>query len=464
MATTDYSSVDRGLPSSMDAERSVLGAILHDNLAYFQASELLRADDLSIDSHRRIYARIIEMMEANRSVDIITLSEELRTQQQLEAVGGVAYLASLTEGVPSRPNVEHYVKIIKDKALLRGLIGLSQLSISRALEQSEGVENILGEAEQGLMRLSEDSVQTGFLDVKQIVQEKFGSIDALVNQGNGVAGLDMHYSDLNSKLNGLQPADLIIIAARPSMGKTAFAMNIAENVAVLGGKTVAIFSLEMSAESLLRRMVCSHARVDSQRMRTGFLDRADRQRVMEAVGRLMETKLFIDDTPGISLLQMRAKSRRLKQSQGSLDLIIVDYLQLMSSDVIGSKRYENRTQEVSAISRGLKLLAKELHVPVIALSQLSRAPEVRTNDHRPQLSDLRESGSIEQDADVVCFIFRPEVYEKEEIKKEEFEGKAEIIIAKQRNGPIGTVHMVFLNKYTRFDQAQMGGDHFDSGE
>jgi replicative DNA helicase len=448
----------------MDAERSILGAILLDNNCYFQASQKLRADDLSIDSHRRIYARVIEMMEANRSVDIITLSEELRTQQQLEAVGGVAYLASLTDGVPPRPNIEHYVKIVKDKALLRGLINLSNVSISRALEQSEAVESILGEAEQGLMRLSEDAISTGFVDVNQIVQDKFGSIDALVNKGHGVSGLSTHYSDLDEKLNGLQPSDLIIVAARPSMGKTAFAMNIAENAAVLGGKTVAIFSLEMSAESLLQRMVCSHARVDSHRMRTGFLDRADRQRVMESVGQLMETKLFIDDTPGISLLQMRAKARRLKQSQGSLDLIIIDYLQLMSSDVIGNKRYENRNQEVSAISRGLKLLAKEMHVPVIALSQLSRAPEARTGDHKPQLSDLRESGSIEQDADVVCFIFRPEVYEKDDTKKAELEGQAQIVIAKQRNGPTGTVHMVFLKKFTRFDQALGGGEAFDSGE
>ncbi len=447
----------------MDAERSILGAILLDNNAYFQASQKLRADDLSVDSHRRIFARIIEMMEANRSVDIITLSEELRTQQQLEAVGGVAYLASLTDGVPPRPNIEHYVKIVKDKSLLRGLINLSNLSISRALEQSEAVESILGEAEQGLMKLSEDAIQTGFVDVNQIVQEKFGSIDALVNRGHGVSGLSTHYADLDEKLNGLQPSDLIIVAARPSMGKTAFAMNIAENAAVMGGKTVAIFSLEMSAESLLQRMVCSHARVDSHRMRTGFLDRGDRQRVMEAVGRLMETKLFIDDTPGISLLQMRAKARRLKQSVGSLDLVVVDYLQLMSSDVIGNKRYENRNQEVSAISRGLKLLAKELHVPVVALSQLSRAPEARTGDHKPQLSDLRESGSIEQDADVVAFIFRPEVYEKDDSKKAELDGQAQIIIAKQRNGPTGTVHMVFLKKFTRFEQA-MGGDNFEAGE
>jgi len=447
----------------MDAERSILGAILLDNNAYFQASQKLRPDDLSIDSHRRIYARVIEMMEANRAVDIITLSEELRTQQQLEAVGGVAYLASLTDGVPPRPNIEHYVKIVKDKALLRGLINLSNVSISRALEQSEAVESILGEAEQGLMKLSEDAIQTGFVDVNQIVNEKFGSIDALVNKGHGVSGLSTGYDDLDEKLNGLQPADLIIVAARPSMGKTAFAMNIAENAAALGGKTVAIFSLEMSAESLLQRMVCSHARVDSHRMRTGFLDRADRQRVMESVGQLMETKLFIDDTPGISLLQMRAKARRLKQAQGALDLIVVDYLQLMSSDVIGNKRYENRNQEVSAISRGLKLLAKEMHVPVVALSQLSRAPEARTGDHKPQLSDLRESGSIEQDADVVCFIFRPEVYEKDDAKKAELEGQAQIVIAKQRNGPTGTVHMVFLKKFTRFEQAA-GGDTFDSGE
>src|SRR5579871_3693995 len=442
----------------MDAERSILGAILLDNNSYFQASQKLRADDLSIDSHRRIYARVIEMMEANRSVDIITLSEELRTQQQLEAVGGVAYLASLTDGVPPRPNIEHYVKIVKDKALLRGLINLSNVSISRALEQSEAVESILGEAEQGLMRLSEDAISTGFVDVNQIVQEKFGSIDALVNRGHGVSGLSTHYPDLDEKLNGLQPSDLIIIAARPSMGKTAFAMNIAENAAVLDGKVVGVFSLEMSKEALLLRMLASRARVDSQKLRKGFLGREEIGKLTRALEELSETHLWIDDTPGISVSEMRAKARRLKQQEKRLDLLVVDYLQLMSAVPIGGKRFENRTQEVSAISRGLKALAKELRVPVVALSQLSRAPESRSGSEkaRPQLSDLRESGSIEQDADVVAFIYRAEVYDKD---NPDVEGRAKIIVAKQRNGPTGDIELAFLKPFTRFDDLASDVDY-----
>jgi len=452
MAITEYS-LERGLPASIDAERTILGAILLDNDAFWHASESLRPDHLSLDSHRRIYARITEMLEQNRAVDIITLCEELRQQQQLEAVGGVAYVASLTDGVPTRSSILNHVKIVKDKALLRGLINLSNRSIARAYEQSEGVETILGETEKGLVELSGDAVRVAFADVKTIVEQDFKSIDALVNQGHEITGLRSYFADLDSLTNGLQKADLVIIAGRPSMGKTAFAMNVAENAAVNDRKVVAIFSLEMSRQSLLQRMVCSHARVDSQAMRTGFLSREDRQKVMESVGELMEAPLYIDDTPGISVLEMRAKSRRLQQSKG-LDLIVVDYLQLMSAAPMGgtgNKRYENRTQEVSAISRGLKLLAKEIGVPLVALSQLSRAPESRTGDHKPQLSDLRESGSIEQDADVVGFIYRPEVYEKDENKKRELEGIAQLIVAKQRNGPTGVVPLAFIRKSTRFE-------------
>jgi len=461
MATTDYS-LDRGLPSSMDAERSILGAILLDNAAYYDASESLRADEFSLDSHRRIFARISEMMEASRAVDIITLSEELRTQQHLEAVGGVAYLASLTDGIPPRANIHHYVKIVKDKALLRGLINLSNNAIARALEQSEPVEAILGEAESGLMRLSEDAVDTGFMTVEEIVKQH-NIIQRLTNQTAGITGLATHFTDLDDMTSGLQKGDLIIIAGRPSMGKTSFVMNVAENAGVKDSKVIAIFSLEMSRESLLLRMLCSHAKVDSHNMRNGFLNRDELNKLSNAVGTLMEAPLYIDDTPGISVMEMRAKCRRLKQQAGRLDLIIVDYLQLMSSNPVGAgtKKFENRTQEVSAMSRGLKLLAKEMSAPLIALSQLSRAPESRTGDHKPQLSDLRESGSIEQDADVVGFIFRPEVYEKDESKKMELEGEAELIIAKQRNGPTGTVKMAFIKKCTRFEsRAFEGGGEF----
>ncbi|HWR15665.1 MAG TPA: replicative DNA helicase [Terriglobales bacterium] len=451
MATTDYS-IERGLPSSMDAERSILGSILLDNAAYYQASETLRAEEFSLDSHRRIFARVSEMMESSRPVDIITLSEELRQQQQLEAVGGVAYLASLTDGVPPRANIQHYVRIVKDKALLRGLINLSNQSISRAIEQSEPVEAILNDVEQGLIGLSEDARDTGFFSISDIVTEH-NIVQRITNQTAGITGLRTHYDDLDEMTSGLQKGDLIIVAARPSMGKTSFVMNIAENAGVRDKAVVAVFSLEMSRESLLMRMLCSYARVDSHHLRTGFLNRDEISKLSNAVGELMEAPIFIDDTPGISVMEMRAKCRRLKQEHGGrLDLIVVDYLQLMSSGPAGGgRKYANRTEEVSAMSRGLKLLAKEMHAPLVALSQLSRAPESRTGAHQPQLSDLRESGSIEQDADVVGFIYRPEVYERDESKKEELKGQAELIVAKQRNGPVGTVKLAFLHKYTRFE-------------
>jgi replicative DNA helicase len=450
MAATDYS-LDRGLPSSMDAERSILGAILLDNAAYFDVSGTLRVDEFSLDSHKRIFARISDMMEVARGVDIITLSEELRTQQQLESIGGVSYLASLTDGIPPRANIGHYVKIVKDKATLRGLINLSNHAIARALEQSEPVETVVGETESALLSLSEDLVNLGFMDIREIV-EKHNIIGRLGNQNAGITGLATHYGDFDEMTSGLQRGDLVIIAGRPSMGKTAFAMNLAENAAVRDGKVSAIFSLEMSRESLLMRMLCSHGRVDSHNLRNGFLNRDELNKLSNAVGTLMEAPLFIDDTPAVSVMEMRAKCRRLKQKAGRLDLVIVDYLQLMSSNAgQQTRKYENRTQEVSAISRGLKLLAKEVDAPLIALSQLSRAPESRSGDHRPQLSDLRESGSIEQDADVVGFIYRPEVYEKDATRKMELEGEAELIVAKQRNGPTGTVKLAFLKKCTRFE-------------
>ncbi len=449
MATTDYTIST--LPANVEAERSILGAIMLDNLAFNQAAEHLKPDDFSLDSHRRIYSRMVDLAESSRPIDIITLVEELDRNKELQSVGDAGYVSSLLDGVPDRPSIEHYVKIVRDKALLRGLIHTANTAIARAAEQSDLAEDILNDTEAAIFGLSEKRIGRGFLGITEIVRDSFGSIDALLQRGQRITGLATHYTDLDEMTSGLQKSDLVILAARPSMGKTAFVMNIAENAAIEDKKVVGIFSLEMSREALLLRLLCSRARVDSHKMRTGSLWRDDMNKVSHAMEELASSPIFIDDTPGVSLSEMRAKARRLKQSQGTLDLIIVDYLQLMSG---GAKRFENRTQEVSSISRGLKALAKEMQVPVIALSQLSRAPESRGGDHRPQLADLRESGSIEQDADLVMFIFREEVYKQDD---PDLQGRAEIIIAKQRNGPIGRVHMAFIKNSTRFESLAEGG-------
>ncbi len=450
MATIDYN-LAHALPANVEAERSILGAILLDNLAYNQAAEHLKPEDFSLDSHRRIYSRMIDLAESSRPIDMITLVEELDRTKELEPIGDVGYISGLVDGVPDRPSIEHYIKIVRDKALLRGLIHTANAAIARAAEQSDPAEEILNEAEAAIFQLSEKRIGRGFLGVQEIVKESFGSVDALLQRGQRITGLETHYADLDEMTSGFQKSDLIILAARPSMGKTAFALNIAENAAIDDQKVVGVFSLEMSREALLLRLLCSRAKVDSHKMRTGSLWREDMSKVVHAMEDLAHAPIFIDDTPGIALSEMRAKARRLMQSQGRLDLLVVDYLQLMSG---GSRRYENRTQEVSAISRGLKALAKELTVPVIALSQLSRAPESRGGDHRPQLADLRESGSIEQDADVVAFIFREEVYKQDD---PDLEGKAELIIAKQRNGPTGKVKLAFLKNSTRFESLLEGG-------
>jgi replicative DNA helicase len=450
LATTDYIST-QSLPANVEAERSILGAILLDNLSFNQAAEHLKPEDFLLDSHRRIYSRMVDLAESSRAIDLITLAEELDRHGESEAIGGVAYISGLLDGVPDRPSIEHYIKIVRDKALLRGLIHTATAAIARASEQSDFAEDILNDTEAQIFQLSEKRIGRGFMRVQEIVKESFGSTDALLQRGRRITGLETHYADLDEKTSGFQKSDLIIIAARPSMGKTSFAMNIAENVAIEDQKTVAVFSLEMSKEALLQRMLCSVARVDAHKFRTGSLWQDDMRKIVQALENLTQAPIFIDDTPGITVSEMRAKSRRLLQSHGSLDLIVVDYLQLMSG---GGKRYENRTQEVSAISRGLKALAKELAVPVVALSQLSRAPESRgAGDHRPQLADLRESGSIEQDADLVAFIFREEVYKPDD---PELDGVAELIIRKQRNGPTGTVKMAFLKSSTRFESLADG--------
>jgi replicative DNA helicase len=454
LATSDYTVST--LPASVEAERSILGAILLDNFAYNQAAEHLRTEDFSLDSHRRIYARMVDLAESSRPIDRITLIEELERHKDLQAVGDVGYVASLTDGVPERPSIEHYVKIVRDKALLRGLISASNTAIARASEQADLAEDVLSDAEAAIFQLSEKRIGRGFMGVQEIVRESFGSVDALLQRGQRITGLATHYSALDELTSGLQRSDLVIIAARPSMGKTAFAMNIAENAAIDDQQVVGVFSLEMSREALVQRLLCSQARVDSHKFRTGTFFTDDSRKIVRAMEQLAHAPLFIDDTPGIALSEMRAKARRLKQAQGGrLDLLIVDYLQLMSG---GGKRFENRTQEVSAISRGLKALAKELTVPVVALSQLSRAPESRGGDHRPQLADLRESGSIEQDADLVMFIFREEVYKPDD---PEVQGRADIIIAKQRNGPTGKIRLAFLKPCTRFETMAEGSPELE---
>jgi replicative DNA helicase len=453
----------QGRPESVQAEVTILGAMLLESLAILDATQKLKVDDFSLDSHRKIYGSMLHLQEIGHALDLITVSEELRKRKEIEAVGGLAYLASLTEGLPRNLSVENYVSIVKDKSLLRQLMEVCDAGLTQAADQSQGAIQVLNDVEQRLMEISDAAISGSFSDIKTIVASSFGTIDGLYEQGREITGLKTHYGEFDRMTSGLQDSELIIIAARPSMGKTALAINIAQNSAVKDGKVVAVFSLEMSKESLLRRMLASEALVNSRNIQQGFLGRDDKSKLVNALGRLTESKMFIDDTPGITLAEMRAKVRRLRQQEKALDLIVIDYLQLMtaSSTGPGAKRYENRTQEVSAISRGLKALAKEMRVPVIALSQLSRGSEQRTGDKKPLLSDLRESGSIEQDADVVAFIHRESYYKKDENGDEDpdAKGKAEIIIAKQRNGPTGSVHLAWMADFTRFENL----DHSHGG-
>ena len=447
-----------GLPSSIQTEVTVLGAMLLDAVAITDATAKLRPEDFALDSHQRVYRVMVELLALGHAVDLITVMDALTKRRELDAIGGAAYLAFLTEGIPRNPNIESYVRIVKDKSLLRQLLGIFNEGMAAAADQTEDATKVLNDVEVRLAEVADSAIQRGFSNIPEIVASSFGSIDALYEQGREVTGLATHYIEFDKMTSGLQNSELIIIAARPSMGKTAWAINIAQNCAVKDGKVVAVFSLEMSKESLLRRMLASEAMVGSRKLQTGFIPREDKGKLIAALDRLMNSKMFIDDTPGITLAEMRAKARRLRQQEGALDLIVIDYLQLMTGSAGTSKaKFENRTQEVSSISRGLKALAKELGVPVIALSQLSRGSEQRTGDKKPLLSDLRESGSIEQDADVVAFIHREEYYDRE---NEDVKGKAEIIIAKQRNGPTGSVQLAYLNDFTRFENLDMshGGD------
>jgi replicative DNA helicase len=436
--------LERKLPHNLEAERSVLGAILLDNQAFHPAIEVVDSADFFLDSHRRIFSRMIALSEENRAIDLITLHEELERAGELEAAGGSAYVSTLVDGVPRVSNVDHYARIVKQKALLRNLINASNNIINQAFEGQEEADEVLDQAEGAIFSLAEERIKVGLLPLRDIARTL--DLDALFERRQHITGLETSFTDFDNLTSGLQPAELIIIAGRPGMGKTALSLNIAQHAAAQLEKPVAVFSLEMAREALLHRMLCAEARVDSHKFRSGFLNREEMRRLTQALGRLAAAPLYIDDSPGLNVLELRAKCRRLQAERG-LALIVVDYMQLMS----GRGRFENRNQEISSISRGLKALAKEIRVPVIAVSQLSRAPEQRGGDHRPQLSDLRESGSIEQDADVVAFIFRPEVYRDPDTVSEEDRGRAELIIAKQRNGPTGKVNLAFLREFTRFE-------------
>jgi replicative DNA helicase len=433
---------DRTLPHNLEAERSVLGAILIQNEAFNHAAEVIEGRDFFRDAHRRIFDKMVVLSERGDAIDLVTLKEELGKAGELEEVGGPAYITALVDGLPRATNVEYYARIVKEKSTLRDLIYSANKILSNAYAADQEANVVLDEAEQAIFAIAEDRVRAGFVSMRELAHASFETIEQAVSRKQLITGVPTGFVDLDEMTSGLQPGDLVIIAARPSMGKTALVLNIAQHVGTRTDKTVGFFSLEMSKEQLFLRMLTSEAGIDGHRLRTGFIGENDWGKLSHALGTLSEARIYIDDTPGIGVLEMRAKSRRL-MLEHSLDLLIVDYIQLMQ----GRGRFENRTLELGAISRGLKGLAKELSVPIVALSQLSRAPESRS-DHRPMLSDLRESGALEQDADVVALLFRPEMYP--DVKEEE-RGTAELYVAKQRNGPTGLVRLAFLKEFTRFE-------------
>jgi len=442
---------ERTLPHNLEAEKSVLGAVLVNNEAFNHAAELIDARDFFRDAHRRIFDKMIILSERGDAIDLVTLKEELARVGELESVGGPAYVASLADGVPRSANVEHYARIVKEKATLRNLIFSANKILANAYQAEDDPDTILDGAEKAIFEIAQDRARSGFTPLKDLVHTSFATIEKLQQHKGMVTGVPTGFVDLDEMTSGLQPSDLVLVAARPSMGKTSFVLNIAQHVGINTGLTVGFFSLEMSKEQLFMRMLTGEARIDAHRFRSGYLNEKDYGRLSHALGTLAEARVYIDDTASIGVLEMRAKARRL-QSEHSLDLLIIDYIQLMQ----GRGRFESRQAELASISRSLKGLAKELHVPVVALSQLSRAPETRS-DHRPQLSDLRESGALEQDADVVMFIYRDEQYRDADGQpNQDTEGVAEIIIGKQRNGPVGTVKLAFIKEHTRFENLAQG--------
>ena len=432
---------DRPLPHNLEAERSVLGAILIHNDAFNTAAEVIDARDFFRDAHRRIFEKMVQLSERGNAIDFVTLKEELSRSGELDEVGGPAYIAALVDGLPHATNIEYYARIVREKATLRNLIFSANKILANAYEAEQEPNQILDEAEQSIFAIAEDRVRAGFVSMRALAHASFETIERAHERKQLITGVPSGFADLDELTAGFQPGDLVIIAARPSVGKTALALNVAQHVGTKTERTVGIFSLEMSKEQLFLRMLTSEARIDSHRLRTGFLVESDWGRLSHALGTLSEAKIYIDDTPGVGVLEMRAKSRRLAAEHG-LDMLVVDYIQLMQ----GRGRFENRTLELASISRSLKGLAKELNVPVVVISQLSRAPESRS-DHRPMLSDLRESGALEQDADVVVLLFRPDQYP--DVKPED-ENIAELNVAKQRNGPTGVIRLAFLKQETRF--------------
>jgi replicative DNA helicase len=435
---------ERSLPHNLEAERSVLGAVLIRNDTINHATEVIDAHDFFREAHRVIFDTMIALNERGQAIDLVTLKDELARINQLEQVGGPAYVASLVDGVPRATNVEHYARIIKEKSTLRSLIYAAGKILSSAYAAEQEPDLLLDESERAIFEIADSRIRTGFVPLRDLVHDSFDTIEKLQEHKGLVTGVPTGFTDLDERTSGFQPSDLVIVAARPSMGKTSFTLNIAQHVGTKTDKTVGFFSLEMSKEQLFMRMLTSEARIDAHRLRGGFLNDKDYGKLSTALGTLGDARVFIDDSASIGVLEMRAKARRLKAEHG-LDLLIVDYVQLMQ----GRGRFDNRQQELASISRSLKGLAKELRIPIVALSQLSRAPDARA-DHRPQLSDLRESGALEQDADVVLFIYREDQYEP----KEETEGVAEIIIGKQRNGPTGTVKLAFVKEFTKFENLE----------
>jgi replicative DNA helicase len=435
--------LEKPLPSSPDSERVILGAILLDNQLISQAIEYLSKDDFYSPLHRRIFNAMMSLFERSERIDPILIGEELKKDGSIDLIGGIAAITNLTYGLPHFSDILDYARIVKSKATVRNLIKVCNQITSEALAEEEEAEIILDHAEQMIFALADERTRQGFAHVKPIAETVLAKVQEYARrETHALTGLATGFRELDQMTSGLQKTDLIIVAARPSMGKTALCLTLAQNAAILEKAVVAVFSLEMSKEQLVMRMLSSEARVDAHRFRTGYLTRDEWGRLAQSIGTLSEAKIFIDDTPGISVMEMRAKTRRLVAEQKKLDLVVVDYMQLMS----GSRRTESRQQEVSQISRELKGLAKELDVPVVALSQLSRAPEAR-NPPKPLMSDLRESGSIEQDADVVAFIYREEYYKQ----SDENAGIAEILISKQRNGPTGSIKLAFLKEFTRFE-------------
>ncbi len=440
LATRIEGVYQRVLPQNIEAEQCILGGILIDNEALHKVLEIIGPDDFYRDNHRKIFLTFLELFEKNTPLDIITVTELLQKTGKLTEVGGATYIASLVDSVPTTANITHYAKIVKEKSILRNLITRATDIANLGFEASEDIEEILDKAEENIFSITQQRIQTAYYPIREIIKETFKTIEQLSAKKDAVTGVPTGFIDFDRLTAGLQPSDLIIIAGRPIMGKTSFALNIAQHAATRAGVPVGFFSLEMSKEQLALRVLCAEARLDSQKIRFGRLTEGDWLKLTDAAATLSEAPIFVDDTPALSVLEIRAKARRLK-SEYNVGLLIVDYLQLMK----GRGRTDTREREISEISRSLKALAKELNIPVVAVSQLSRRVEERP--HKPQLADLRESGAIEQDADLIVFIYRDEVYNEETEDK----GIAEIMVKKQRSGPTGTVKLAFLDKYTRFE-------------